>query len=221
MYLKKIPGILQRYYPEYLWKKEGNENILYLTFDDGPTPSITPWVLDQLAEYKAKATFFLIGKNVKDHPEILHRILDEGHAVGNHTQHHMNGWKTPLKTYLKDALLAQQTIAEYSGFQTTLFRPPYGKINTSQARRISQSHQIVMMDVISGDFDTQRNGEECCKTVVKNAKPGSIVLLHDSEKAWSRLESCLPHILESFQAKGYRFEALPQQSHSKLVPTRE
>lgn len=219
MYLKKIPAIIQRYYPDYLWRiPTGNEKVLYLTFDDGPTPEISSWVLDQLEKYGARATFFLIGKNVKAHPELVHQLLDAGHRVGNHTENHLNGWKTPLKSYLKDSLQGQKTIQEYTGKRTTLFRPPYGKITNSQAIRILRSHQIVMMDVLSGDFDESMTAQQCASAVITKAIPGSIVLFHDSVKAWDRLEEALPQVLEHFLEKGYRFEALTESSDLMPLP---
>ena len=217
MYWKKIPSIVQRYYSNFLWSKSGKEKVLYLTFDDGPTPEVTPWVLEQLATYQAKATFFLIGDRVKQYPEIAHQILDAGHSVGNHTQHHVNGRKTPLRTYLKEVLEGQKTIREYTGRKTRLFRPPYGRITQPEALRVLQSHEIVMMDVISGDFDPSLTAEHCREIVIKKAGPGSIVVFHDSEKAWDRLKGSLPGILEYFGREGYYFKPLLPSSNHVLV----
>jgi peptidoglycan/xylan/chitin deacetylase (PgdA/CDA1 family) len=208
MYFKKIPSFVQKWYPDFLWQMPSIEKVLYLTFDDGPTPQITDWVLDQLAEYEARATFFLLGANVKCSPEAVHRLLDEGHAVGNHLYHHVDGWKTDTRAYLRQFLMGQHAIREYSGHRARLFRPPYGHINRGAVRYIQRSHRIVMMDVICGDFDTRVDGAYCYRQAVQHARPGSIVLLHDSQKAWPRLSFALPRILAHFSAEGYRFEAL-------------
>ncbi|WNJ16291.1 polysaccharide deacetylase family protein [Pontibacter sp. G13] len=197
-------------YQDYTWRHHTDELVLYLTFDDGPIPDISDWVTEQLALFNAKGTFFWIGENVRKHAKLAHQILDEGHLVGNHTETHKNGWKTETKTYLKDFLQGQQTIAEYTGFQTKLFRPPYAKVRKSQARQILKSHEIVMMDIVAGDFDTTLEGAYCAEQVIKHAKPGSIVVFHDSVKAWDRLKVALPIVLKHFSEKGYKFRKLPE-----------
>ncbi len=211
MYLTKIPKLLRNYYAEYTWRMNPNEKTLYLTFDDGPTPEVTPWVLEQLAAYEAGATFFLLGRNVKEQPELAHAIMDQGHSIGNHSFSHKNGWKVEPRAYLRDFLRAQKTLQEYTGYRTQLFRPPYGRITRAQARHIRRTHQIVMMDVVSGDFDLSLEGEDCLQTVLRNAKSGSIISLHDSKKAWDRLQYLLPALLAHFYEKDYRFEALPNE----------
>jgi len=213
MYITKIPAFLHSLYPDYIWRYKTPSKELYLTFDDGPTPGITEWVLDQLSQYQAHATFFMVGENVRKHPEIAHKVIDAGHEVGNHGQTHKNGWKTDIKTYLKDVLLGHQTLMEYTGLQTVLFRPPYAKITGSQAKSILRTHEVVMMDVISGDFDKNLSGEECYLNVVKNASAGSIVIFHDSQKAWQRLEKVLPLVLRKYHEEGYQFK--------NIVPQRE
>jgi len=209
MYLPKIPKLLHAFYPDYRWRFDTDEKVVYLTFDDGPTPEITDWVLGQLAEYGAKATFFLIGKNVETYPLIAHRVIDSGHAIGNHTYSHRNGWRTDIRTYLKDFLKGQQAIREYTGLEATLFRPPYGKLTAAQARRIMPTHEVVMMDVMAGDFDPDIDGETALHNALDNISPGAIVVLHDSVKAWERLQYALPRLLEALALDGYRFEALP------------
>ena len=214
MYLKHIPAPVRHLYPHYLWRMPAREKTLYLTFDDGPHPEVTPWVLQQLAEARAQATFFLLGQQVRQHPALAHHIIDAGHMLGNHGESHLNGYHTSLKRYLRDVLQGQQTIAEYTGFQPRLFRPPYGRLTRAQGLRLRGRYQIVMMDVIAGDFDPRRSGASCLQTVVRHARPGSIVLLHDSPKAWDRLHHLLPRLLAHFQADGYTFAALPQPSRS-------
>lgn len=209
IYPVKSPWILKNIFPAYTWKIDTSEQVVYLTFDDGPHPQITPFVLEQLAFYNAKATFFCIGNNVAKYPETYKRILLEGHRVGNHTYSHLNGWKTNDKQYLDDIVKARDYI------NSDLFRPPYGRITGFQARlltRINTSDhslfRIIMWDVLSGDFDSKITAEKCQSNVLKNVSPGSIVTFHDSEKAFPRLQKSLPEILKGLSAKGYRFEAI-------------
>lgn len=203
-YLVKTPWWMKRLYPRRLWHVSSREKILYLTFDDGPHPEVTMLVLDELKKYQAKATFFCIGDNVAKYPEVYKRIIDEGHRTGNHTQHHKNGWKTKDDEYLNDITQASALIS------SSLFRPPYGRLRSSQARRIREAlnnpdGKIVMWDVLSGDFDTGKDGHTCYENVVRHAGPGSIIVFHDSEKARNRLAVCLPLVLSFFAEKGYRF----------------
>lgn len=184
------------------------EKTIYLTFDDGPHPEITPFVIDQLRPYGAKAHFFCIGQQVDRHPDTFQLIQANGHGIGNHTQHHLNGWKTSRSDYLNDVRLAAERI------QSNWFRPPYGRLRSNQARSIEAQFptmRIAMWDVLSGDFDRTRTGEECARDVKRLARQGSLVVMHDSEKAWDRLKVCLPKTLEYFHQEGYRFEKLPDQ----------
>lgn len=206
-YFVKTPWWLKKIYSSYIWSIDTKDKILYLTFDDGPHPVATPFVLDQLKKYNAKATFFCIGKNVLAEPAIYRRILDEGHAVGNHTQHHLNGWKTKDAAYLADVSEAGKFI------DSVLFRPPYGRITSFQARNIKSAlkkteAKIIMWDVLSGDFDDSLTGEECLQNIILNTRNGSIIVLHDSQKAFSRLEFFLPSVLAFFEKKEYQFKKL-------------
>ncbi len=206
MYLTKTPFLLRALYPSCTWKMPANENSIYLSFDDGPHPIATPFVLEQLEKYNAKASFFCIGKNVVEHPEIYQQIIEKGHTVGNHTMHHLNGWKTEDDLYL-------QNIAQASTYiQSNLFRPPYGRIKRSQIRKIradkSLPQEIIMWDVLSGDFDTSINGQQCLSNVLEHTHAGSIVVFHDSAKAWDRLQVALPATLDYFTQKGFQFRAL-------------
>ena len=206
-YFIRTPAWLRKFYPAYTWKINTDEKILYLSFDDGPHPVATPFVLDELKKAGAKASFFCIGKNVFNHPEIYRRILDEGHAVGNHTQNHLNGWKVPDADYLQDITEAAKNIDSH------LFRPPYGRITRFQSRYVAaamsaEKISIIMWDVLSGDFDEALNGQECTENILLNSRNGSIIVLHDSEKAWPRLNVCLPLVLKYFSEKGFRFEKL-------------
>lgn len=203
MYLTKTPWWLRALYPSLVWRMPAGEKKIYLTFDDGPHPVATPFVLDQLAAYGAKASFFCIGKNVAARPDIYQRILAEGHAVGNHTHHHLNGWKTDDVEYVNDTMQAAAYI------QSNLFRPPYGRVKRSQIRGLQgKGMKIIMWDVLSADFDTNLTPQASLSYVLYHTKPGSIVLFHDSEKAWERMSGSLPAVLQHFSAKGYAFDKL-------------
>lgn len=205
-YLVTSPWWFRLCYPakaEWHYPKAGKT--LFLTFDDGPHPTITPRVLDQLKEYNAKATFFCIGKNVQAHPETYRRILDEGHRVGNHSFNHLNGWKTDTKTYMEDIRKASQWI------DSDLYRPPYGRILPFQAhllRKAPRPYRLILWDVLSADFDTSIIPEKSFQHVQRHAKNGSVIVFHDSEKAFPRMEYALEQTLSFFSEKGYRFEAI-------------
>ncbi|HEY0272360.1 MAG TPA: polysaccharide deacetylase family protein [Chitinophaga sp.] len=205
-YLTKTPALLKALYQSCTWSLSPAGKAVYLTFDDGPHPTATPFVLDQLKAHDAKGTFFCIGKNVQAHPEIYQRILEEGHATGNHTQNHLNGWKTGTSTYVDDIMEARRYI------QGPLFRPPYGRITPFQIKRLQQQIpgvQIIMWDVLSGDFDTAITGELCLQNVVFKARPGSIIVFHDSTKAWDRLSYALPRVLAFCKKQGWEMRAIP------------
>ncbi|MBS1607863.1 MAG: polysaccharide deacetylase family protein [Bacteroidetes bacterium] len=206
-YFVKTPWWLKKIYSSYVWSINTKRKILYFTFDDGPHQEATPFVLDELKKYKALATFFCIGKNVIEHPMIYKRILDEGHTVGNHTQNHLNGWKADNDQYMKDIAEAAQYI------DSNLFRPPYGRITSFQARHLrsamrGRNARVIMWDVLSADFDTTITPEKCLENVIFNVKPGSIVVFHDSQKAFKKIQYALPKILQFFSEKGYFFDAL-------------
>ena len=206
-YFVKTPWWLKKVYPDRLWNIHTEEKIIYLTFDDGPHPLATPFVLDELNKYNAKATFFCIGSNVVDHPAIYKRILNEGHNVGNHTQDHLNGWKTNTGIYLANVADASKHI------ESNLFRPPYGRIRSSQSKGIGYAmknkySKIVMWDVLSGDFDDSISKEKCLKNVITKATNGSIVVFHDREKAFPLLKHVLPGVLEFFAKSGYKFRKI-------------
>ncbi len=193
-------------YHQCIWKMPSTEKKIYLTFDDGPHPLITNFVLDELKQYNASASFFCIGDNVKKFPETYHRIINEGHTVGNHTFNHLNGWKTPDEKYLNNIVEASKWI------DSKLFRPPYGKITRFQ---ISQLHKnrfqmkTIMWTVLSGDFDPKITGEKCLQNCIKNTSNGSIIVFHDSEKAAERMQYALPKLLKHYSALGFTFEKLP------------
>ena len=204
-YLVKTPWLLKKIYPECVWKIKTVEKVIYLTFDDGPHPVATPFVLEELKKYNAKATFFCIGKNVEENFELYKKIIEDGHAVGNHTYHHLNGWKVKDEVYLEDIYKAKKII------DSNLFRPPYGRITKFQLKQLpAEKYKLkpVMWSVLSGDFDKEVSGEECYLTVVKNAEEGSVVVFHDSEKALERLQYALPLVLKYFTEKGFEFRKI-------------
>lgn len=208
LYWTKTKSWHKRLYPKGLvWSmQDEGSNSIYLTFDDGPHPVATPFVLDFLSKYQAKATFFCIGKNVLLEPEIFKRIQEEGHSIGNHTQHHLNAWKVSNNKYLKDVELAKRTI------HSSLFRPPYGKMKSPLAIRLmcgKQPMKIIMWDVLSGDFDSKISNEQCLDNVLNNLESGSIVVFHDSQKAFEKLSFVLPKVLEFCRAKNLTCKAIP------------
>jgi peptidoglycan/xylan/chitin deacetylase (PgdA/CDA1 family) len=181
---------------------------VYLTFDDGPTPEITDWVLNILAENSAKATFFCIGKNAVQHPEIIERIKSASHSLGNHTQNHVNGWKTTLEEYLVDVTQCHSALIN-EGITTNLFRPPYGKLTCKQKKALlKRGYRIVMWDILSGDFDLTITPKKCTNNVLKNITPGSIIIFHDSLKAAENLKQVLPATLAFIKEKGYQTATL-------------
>ncbi|SKB54878.1 Peptidoglycan/xylan/chitin deacetylase, PgdA/CDA1 family [Salegentibacter holothuriorum] len=246
----KYPFLLKKLYPNRITRLEG-EKTIYLTFDDGPIPEITPWVLQTLKEYNAKATFFCIGDNIRKYPTVFQQIIEENHSIGNHTFNHLNGWKTKTDAYVENVLKAEETLLENRdekrdnrgkrqetgnknkktktrnreigeqnsqlatrNFQTQtlnlkLFRPPFGKIKNSQAKKlVKQNYKIVMWDVISGDFDSRISKNKCLRNVLKNVSAGSTVVFHDSIKASESLKFVLPKVLDYYTQKGFSFKAL-------------
>ncbi|HRD54061.1 MAG TPA: polysaccharide deacetylase family protein [Flavobacteriales bacterium] len=181
-----------------------HERTLYLTFDDGPAPEVTPWVLDTLAQHCARATFFLVGRNAERHPGLVNRIRSEGHSIGNHTYGHVDGWSTPTQDYITDADRAQRLTG------TQLFRPPYGRITRKQSALLRQRSNVVMWDALSKDYDARTSPEACLRNALRYARNGSIIVFHDSIKAETRLRFALPKALEAWRVQGYRFAALPE-----------
>ena len=205
MYLFKTPWLLKKRYPSLIWNLNRRNKIIYLTFDDGPIPIVTPFVLNILSSYNARATFFCIGDNVKKHFDIYKQVADAGHAIGNHTYNHLRGWQTDDDTYTANFLKCDELL------NSRLFRPPYGRIKQSQIKRLRAAKpglKIVMWDVLSGDFDQSLKSEKCLKKVLKYVTNGSVVVFHDSEKAFPRLQYVLPRALEYWSRQGYTFAAL-------------
>ena len=201
-YWIKTNRFIKAIFPRYIWDIP-NAKKVYLTFDDGPTPDITQWVLAQLKEYNAKATFFCIGNNIESHPEIFCRIIDEGHAIGNHTFDHLNGWNTNTLGYISNVKKCEDSISKTGIEDQKLFRPPYGKIKREQAKiLIRMDYKIIMWDVLSADFDHRISPQQCLENVLKHIEPGSVVIFHDSVKGFKNLEYALPQTLAFLKEKG-------------------
>jgi peptidoglycan/xylan/chitin deacetylase (PgdA/CDA1 family) len=202
MYLVKTPFWLPWLYPELVWHKSRKNKCIHLTFDDGPVPDVTPFVLATLKSSGVKATFFCIGDNVRKHPDIFEQILSDGHRVGNHTHNHLKGWETSDDLYLENVKECADLV------HSDLFRPPYGRATKSQYSILNTQYSVIMWDVLSGDFDTSLRPEKCLQNVIKSAGNGSIVVFHDSIKAFPRLQYTLPRALKWWQEEGYEFGLL-------------
>jgi len=200
---------IKKLFSNYVWDIPNNENKVYLTFDDGPTPEITEWTLAQLKKYNAKATFFCIGDNIKKYPEIFQKVVAEEHSIGNHTFNHLNGWKTSTQNYIENARLYEVEHCKQNTTNCKLFRPPYGKIKPSQSKILRKfGYKIIMWEVLSEDFDNNVSPEQCLENVLKNVTSGSIIVFHDSQKAYRNLEFALPRTLEFLKEKGFVCEKI-------------
>lgn len=202
-YWVKTPDLLKPLAGHLLWSLDHLTKEVFLTFDDGPTPHITYEVLDILDQFKAKATFFCIGGNVKALPDVYSEILERGHKTGNHTWNHMSGWSYSDYSYFKNVTECAQVV------DSNLFRPPYGQITPSQIRGLKAKYKLVMWDVLSGDWDKNVSPEQCLGNVIKHTKGGSIIVFHDSEKAKKNMLYTLPKSLEKLSADGYKFSVIP------------
>ena len=202
---------LSKIFPDLTWKVETSRKEIYLTFDDGPIPAVTEFVLEQLGKYNAKATFFCVGENVKRNPDVFEKILKAGHTAANHTYNHLQGWKTQDDDYLKNILTADQAMSSHSLYKIQgkiLFRPPYGKIKRSQIALLKHNYRIVMWSVLTKDYDPMISPENCLTRSLALTEPGSVVVFHDSLKAQKNMEYVLPLFLKHFAEKGYVFRSL-------------
>ena len=209
----KTNYFVKKVFPKYVWDIPNRENKVFLTFDDGPTPEITEWVLEQLKEFDAKATFFCIGNNIEKHPAIFQKIIEAQHAIGNHTFNHLKGWETGTNEYVANTRKCSQLIEKQETRskkqEKALFRPPYGKIKPSQSRILRRlGYKIIMWDVLSRDFDKTSTPEECLSNVLQHVESGSIIVFHDSVKAADKMLYALPRVLKYFSEEGYAFETL-------------
>lgn len=209
LYFVKTPSWLQRLFPRRIWEMNPLEKKIYLSFDDGPHPEHTGFVLDELKKYNAFATFFCIGNNVRQYPEMFKRIIEEGHAIGNHTQNHMDWKKASDRDYINDVAEAANYI------NSCLFRPPYGRLSRFREKLLSgmnPPYRIIMWTVLSGDFDPSLSKQSCFENILFKAGSGSIVVFHDSEKAADKMRFALPKMLQSFSAKGFSFAKIEEVS---------
>ena len=198
-YAVKTPKFLTYLFSSLVWKIPNDKKTVYLTFDDGPTEKVTRKILEVLKNENVKASFFCVGKNVEKYPDLFTCIKEEGHAIGNHTNTHLNGWKTNKKQYLEDVEEADKLI------KSNLFRPPYGKLNWRSKRDLQRKYKIVMWDIAGGDFDPYLSIKDVVKNIIKNVNTGSIVVLHDNQKFMSKTVEALPIIIKELKAKKYRF----------------
>lgn len=209
MYFTKTPKFIQSLFPHYTWKMPKKDRVIYITFDDGPIPKVTPWVLETLKAYNAKATFFCVGDNIQKHPDVFEQVKSAGHALGNHTYNHLSGWNTENIPYFHNIRKCARLV------KSELFRPPYGRIKPTQAQFLARHYNIVMWDVLSGDFDPDLSKEDCLSNSIMSTRRGSIIVFHDSLKSWDKLQFVLPRYLEFFSQKGYRFEAISQEYNAE------
>jgi len=208
MFFHKTPLPIQWLYPSLVWRKKTSEKIIYLTFDDGPIPDLTEYILDLLKEYGIKGTFFCVGENLKNHREIAVRALEEGHRLGNHSYNHLNGWQTSTIDYISNVVRCQRHLVDLQNKEPQLFRPPYGKIKRSQIKQLKGKYEIIMWDVLSGDFLQTITPEICLEKTIEATSKGSIVIFHDNVKAERNLKYTLPRYIEYFLNKGYSFDTL-------------
>ncbi len=210
-YFHHTPLFIQKLFPKNIWQKDTTKKVIHLTFDDGPTPEVTDWVIDILAQYHAKATFFCLGKNIVEHPKITQRLLQNSHLIANHSYSHYKGWWTPNTRYVTDIEKAQKLIQSIytKSVNDKLFRPPYGKLGYFQAKILrKKGYRIVLWDILSGDFDTNLVPKKAIAKILKHTKSGSIVVFHDSKKAFENLQIILPKMLSYWSNKGYTFDIL-------------
>jgi peptidoglycan/xylan/chitin deacetylase (PgdA/CDA1 family) len=211
MLIVRPPSLLTRALHRMTWDLPGEHRDVFLTFDDGPTPVVTPWVIDRLEEAKALATFFCLGRNVDKHPEIYSQILAAGHSVGNHSYSHLKGFRSSVRRYMDDIDLAADMI------DSKLFRPPYGRIFPGQVKAVMQQYDIIMWDVLSIDYNSGLSGKRVLQNVTRNVKPGSIIVFHDSDKAADNLYYALPRTLEFLRDEGYSMKSIPSSGLDQAI----
>ncbi|MEQ9424013.1 MAG: polysaccharide deacetylase family protein [Cyclobacteriaceae bacterium] len=206
-YTHRTPHLIKKLYPNRIWDFKQESNSIFLTFDDGPKPEVTDYILEMLEQFNARATFFVVGGNVEKFPDLFKKTVSKGHTIGNHTFNHLNGWNTSSTDYINnvdrcDLMLQSNCI------NTRLFRPPYGRMKPSQARPLAEKKKIVMWDYLVGDFDAGLSADQCLKRALNQIRPGSIVLFHDSLKAFGKLQKILPIYLQTISKKGLTMKAI-------------
>lgn len=203
-----VPGWIQRFFPGRVWEGNAENKQVYLTFDDGPVPGITDFVLDELGKRGQKATFFMVGDNVRKHPQLAQEVLQAGHRIGNHTFNHLHGFKTGFKTYVENVRICDGVLEEKLGIQTQLFRPPYGMMRLAQAKELSKIKTIVMWSLLTGDYDRSVSADRLLREVKPRTNPGKIIVFHDQEKTQGHLQKFLPHYLDFIGDHGFKTELL-------------
>lgn len=205
MFIEQPPLLYRVLFPECVWRLHNNDKTVYLTFDDGPIPEVTPWVLDLLDSYNIKATFFCVGDNVKRNPELFQEIKRRGHSVGNHSMNHLQGIKTTSRRYLRNVAEANELI------DSPFFRPPHGLLRWEQASVLREHYTIIMYDVVSRDYNRKLTGEQVLNIVKRYTRQGSIIVFHDSLKAEKNMKYALPRAIEWLKEQGYKFERLKKR----------
>jgi len=212
MFIHKTNFLMRAMYPEFIWRIPTREKEIFLTFDDGPIPEITEFVLQVLEKYNAKATFFCIGGNIEKYPRIFQQLVNQQHSIGNHTFNHLKGWDTEVEIYLDNFKKCEDEIFKQISNPEpqipNLFRPPFGRIKKIQAKEILKSHKVVMWDVLTGDYDQSLSQERVLSKTFQYTEQGSIVLFHDSIKASKNMMYALPKFLKHFSEEGFTFKAL-------------
>ncbi len=209
MYFHKMPKVIQKFHPNYTWHKSRERKVLYITFDDGPIPEVTDFALEALNQFDAKATFFCVGDNVQKYRKQFKAIVEKGHVIANHTFNHMNGWETDANEYIKNISDCEKIIGDVTKIYTQkMFRPPYGRIKKRQYELLKADYEVIMWDVLTGDFDRDLDKEKCLEESIQATNNGSIIVFHDSIKAKENMMYALPRFLAHFSQLGYTFEAL-------------
>lgn len=207
MHYYRVPSFIQRFFHRYIWRMAKNEQCIYLTFDDGPNDIVTNEVLDILRKNKIKATFFSVGENAKKFPEVMDRIVSEGHSIGNHTYNHLKGWTSPIEEYIENVEKCQMQLLNHDN--CNLFRPPYGRITKKQGKAlIDLGYKIIMWDILSYDYDKNLNCKDGLKKISNRTRNGSIIVFHDSLKAQPQLLQILPEYIENMLSRGFEFKPL-------------
>lgn len=209
LYPAKMPFFIKWFFPKLIYRHQNNEKRIYLTFDDGPNPEVTPWVLNLLKQEQIKATFFCVGNQIEKYPKILKQVVAEGHQIGNHSYRHENGWHTPVEVYKESIENTKRLIAKNTSVSSQLFRPPYGRITPKQIKILKQSgYKIIMWSLLSGDFSSKLKQSQALYYLKKLTHPGEIIVFHDSRKAFKNLKKILPGYIKYLKEKGYIFDLI-------------
>lgn len=204
VWMHHVPSLIPRIFDKFIWNKSRDEKTVYLTFDDGPVPQVTDFVLNELSKRGMKATFFMVGANVEKHPNLAKEVFQSGNGIGNHTFNHLDGFRNPDSLYLENIEKCQNILQDKLDFSPSLFRPPYGKISKTQSKLILEKYQIIMWDVLSGDYAKDQSPEKCLSKTMKYSKNGSIILFHDQQKTERVVKRVLPEYLNFINDKGYQ-----------------